>query len=85
MRQFQYTVQIPHGIHGRPAMQLVHLVTSLDSQVTVERDGKSCNAAGLMGLMLLDVQQGQNVTIYIEGGQEAENQGKLETFFAENL
>ena len=85
MKQFQYVIQAQHGIHGRPAMQLVNLAKSLDSHVTVNCSGQSCDGDKLMALMLLDIQQGQCVTVSVQGGNEDGNQKKLEEFFAANL
>jgi len=85
MKQFQYTVQAQHGLHGRPAMQLVNLIKSLDSCVTVSCGQSTCDGSKLMALMMLDIQQGQCVTVRVQGGNEEENQSKLAEFFAANL
>lgn len=85
MERFAYTIQVEHGLHGRPAMGLVNAVKELNSQVTVERDGKTSDASKLMALMLLDVQQGQTVTVTVEGGDEAANVQTLRAYFQANL
>jgi len=86
MKQFTYTITDPVGIHARPAGLLAKAAKALDSTVTITKaDGKSAQATKLMALMGLGIQQGDTVTVAIEGGKEDENAAALERFFQENL
>lgn len=86
MKQFQYTVTDPMGIHARPAGVLVKAAKALDSTVTIAKaDGKSANATRLMAVMGLAVKAGQTVTVTVEGGNEDANFQAMEQFFKENL
>lgn len=86
MKQFQYTITDPMGLHARPAGALVKAAKALDSTITiVKEDGQSANAARLMALMTLAVKTGQTVTVTVEGGQEDINFAAMERFFRENL
>lgn len=86
MKQFQYTVTDPMGIHARPAGVLVKAAKALDSTVTIAKaDGKSANATRLMAVMGLAVKAGQTVTVTVEGGNEDANFQAMEKFFKENL
>lgn len=86
MKQFQYTVTDPMGIHARPAGVLVKAAKALDSTVTIAKaDGKSANATRLMAVMGLAVKPGQTVTVTVEGGNEDANFQAMEQFFKENL
>ena len=86
MKQFQYTITVPMGLHARPAGALVKMTKSLDSTITiVKEDGQSADAARLMALMTLAVKTGQTVTVTVEGGQEDINFAAMERFFRENL
>lgn len=86
MKQFQYTITDPMGLHARPAGALVKAAKALDSTITiVKEDGQSANAARLMALMTLAVKTGQAVTVTVEGGQEDINFAAMERFFRENL
>ena len=80
-------IQVPVGLHGRPAAALVKAARELDSQVTVEKEGsgKAASATGLIGLMTLGVRQGDTVLVTLTGGDEAANARALESFFRENL
>ncbi len=86
MKQFQYTVTDPVGIHARPAGLLVKAAKALDSTITVVKgDGKSAVAVKLMALMGLGIKQGDTVTVTVEGGNEDANAATMEQFFKDNL
>ena len=41
MKQFNYTITDPEGIHARPAGELVKAAKEFESKITLEKDGKS--------------------------------------------
>ena len=86
MKQFQYEIKDPIGIHARPAGLLVKAAKALDSTVTVEKvGGKSTVATKLMAVMGLGVKGGDTVTVTVEGGNEEASLQAMEQFFQENL
>lgn len=86
MKQFQYVITDPIGIHARPAGLLVKVAKELDSTVTVEKvGGTSTVATKLMAVMGLGVKGGDTVTVTIEGGNEEASLEAMEQFFKENL
>ena len=86
MKQFQYTVTDPLGIHARPAGMLVKAAKALDSTVTIAKeDGSSAVATKLMAVMGLAIKTGNTVTVTIEGGDEEANAAAMEQFFKENV
>lgn len=86
MKQFQYTITDPIGIHARPAGLLAKAAKELDSTVTVRKeDGRSAGAAKLMALMALGIKCGDTVTVTVEGGDEDAGLAKMEEFFKNNL
>ena len=86
MKQFQYVITDPVGIHARPAGLLVKAAKALDSTVTVEKvGGKSTVATKLMAVMGLGVKGGDTVTVMVEGGNEEASLQVMEQFFKENL
>lgn len=86
MKQFQYVITDPVGIHARPAGLLVKAAKALDSTVTVEKEGgKSSTATKLMAVMGLGVKGGDTVTVTVEGGNEETSLQAMEQFFRENL
>lgn len=86
MKQFQFVITDPIGIHARPAGLLVKAAKALDSTVTVEKvGGKSTVVTKLMAVMGLGVKGGDTVTVTVEGGDEEASLRAMEQFFQENL
>ncbi len=86
MKQFQYVISDPVGIHARPAGLLAKQTKALDSTITIIKDdGKSAVATRLMAVMGLGIKGGSTVTITVEGGSEEANAAAMEQFFKENL
>ncbi|MGN0980723.1 MAG: HPr family phosphocarrier protein [Candidatus Avoscillospira sp.] len=86
MKQFQFVITDPIGIHARPAGLLVKAAKALDSTVTVEKvGGKSTVATKLMAVMGLGVKGGDTVTVTVEGGDEEASLRAMEQFFQKNL
>ena len=86
MKQFQYVVTDPIGIHARPAGLLVKEAKALDSTITIEKvGGKSAAATKLMAVMGLGVKGGDTVNVTVEGGDEEASLQAMEKFFQENL
>ncbi len=86
MKQFQYTVTDPLGIHARPAGMLVKAAKALDSTVTITKeDGTSAVATKLMAVMGLAIKTGNTVTVTLECGDEEANAASLEQFFKDNV
>ena len=86
MKQFQFTVQDPLGIHARPAGLLAKLAKEYkDTAITITKDGSTVKASQLMKLMGLAVKQGSEVTLAAEGPTEDEAISAMRKFFEENL
>ncbi len=72
MPQVSRTVLIQNrlGLHARAAVKLVELAQSFDAILTIQsQEGKEATADSVMGLLMLESAQGQNVTISAEGSQ----------------
>ncbi len=72
MPQSSRTVLIQNrlGLHARAAVKLVELAQSYDAVLTIQsQEGKEATADSVMGLLMLESAQGQNVTISAEGSQ----------------
>ncbi|MDO4168345.1 MAG: HPr family phosphocarrier protein [Lachnospiraceae bacterium] len=85
MRQFEYVVQSPVGIHARPAMILAQTAMQLTSRITVEYNGKRANAKNMASLLTLRVYQGAKVTFYLEGENEKKDAYLLKMCCEQNL
>lgn len=86
MKQFEFVITDPIGIHARPAGLLVKAAKTLDSAITVEKvGGKSAVATKLMAIMGLNVKGGDTVIVTAEGGDEDASLQAMKRFFEENL
>ena len=66
MKQFEYTIHDPLGIHARPAGMLVKEAKAFaDTVVTITKNGTTVKATQLMKLMSLGVKKGDVVKAVI--------------------
>ncbi len=86
MKQFNYTITDPLGIHARPAGLLAKIAKGYaDTVVTVTKGGSTVKASQLMKLMGMGVKQGDEITVAAEGPAEDEAIAAMEAFLKENL
>lgn len=86
MKQFEYTIHDPLGIHARPAGMLVKEAKAFaDTAVTITKGDTTVKATQLMKLMSLGVKQGDVVTVAAEGANEDATIAALKAFFEANL
>ena len=60
-------VALEHGIHARPAAQIVHALKSLAGEVTLAAQGHTANARSTVALMKLGAHKGEEVEIRATG------------------
>ena len=70
MQEFQYTVKDPNGIHSRPAGDLCRLAQTFKSRITIASAGRSCDLKKAMQVMLMNIKQGETVTVTADGPDE---------------
>lgn len=86
MEKKDFNITAETGIHARPATLLVQAASKFGSDINLEYKGKSVNLKSIMGVMSLGVGQGSDVTISIEGTDEAEAMAAItETMQKEGL
>jgi len=85
MLNFNYTIKDPVGIHARPAGKFVKFASSVQSTITIEKDGKKADAKKLFQLITLGVKQGHEVIVTVDGDDEKETLDAVKAFFNENL
>ena len=76
MKTVSYVVKDSMGLHARPAGIMVKQAAGYKSKITIKNDvnGKEADAKRIMGIMALGVKQGNQVTLTIEGDDEAKRQ-----------
>ena len=86
MKQFDYTIKDPIGIHARPAGLLVKEAKAFaGTVVTITKNGTTVTATQLMKLMGLGVKHGDVVTVQAEGANEEAAIAAFSDFFNKNL
>ncbi len=65
------------GLHARPATKLVRLASSGKSEVSIMKDNQKVNAKSILGVMLLQAEQGSTIRIEVIGEDEEDLLNKL--------
>ena len=70
MKEFEFVVTDPVGIHARPAGNLVKEIKKYtDSKISLTKGEKTVDGLRLMAVMGLGVKQGETVKFTVEGGR----------------
>ena len=64
-------VQNSHGIHARPAAEIVKVAARFRSGITLVRDDLEVNGKSIMGVMMLAAECGATILIRAIGEDEA--------------
>ena len=64
-------VQNSHGIHARPAAEIVKVAARFRSAITIIRDDLEVNGKSIMGVMMLAAECGATIIIRVVGDDEA--------------
>jgi phosphocarrier protein HPr len=67
MAERRVTVVNAHGIHARPAAEIVKLAARFTSNILLEKDGLEVNGKSIMGVMMLAAECGSEVIIRADG------------------
>ena len=85
MKEFNYTIKDPEGIHARPAGILVKEASKYSSEINIFKGDKPADAKRIFAVMGLGVKNGDNIKITVSGADEDAAAEALEKFFKENL
>ena len=85
MRQSNYTITDPQGIHARPAGDFVKAAKAFTSSIKMIKDGKEGDCKKIFTIMGLAVKQGNEVTVRCEGVDEEAAAAAIESFMKENM
>ena len=84
--EFKCVINDELGIHARPAGMLAKEAKALgDTVVSVTKGDKTVKASQLMKLVGLGVKKGDEVTVSVEGGDEAAALDAMKAFFKNNF
>lgn len=85
MKQFEYVIADPVGIHARPAGLLVKEAKQHASRIMLQKGEKAADATRMMSVMGLGVKCGDTLNVTVEGEDEEAAAAAMQAFFAENL
>ncbi|WP_291566385.1 MULTISPECIES: HPr family phosphocarrier protein [unclassified Clostridium] len=85
MKKLNVTVKSKSGLHARPAATLVNLTQQFESNITIEKDGRSANAKSIIGILSIGAAMGDSVSVLIDGEDETEAFNELEELFNKTL
>lgn len=84
MKEFEYVIKDPLGLHARPTGLLMKKVKTLSGDFTLECKGKSADLGKLLAVMGLGVRGGDRVVVRSENATD-EAMAELKKYFEENL
>ncbi len=61
-----------HGLHARPAAEMVKAASRYKSDITIARDDLEVNGKSIMGVMMLAAEYGASITLRATGPDEVE-------------
>ena len=74
------TVELPNGLDARPVAELVQVASRYESSIHIEAGSTKVNAKSIMGMMALDLDNGQSLTVIAERSDESEAVNEIESF-----
>jgi catabolite repression HPr-like protein len=77
-------IKLPRGLEARPVAELVQLASKYESTMHIEAQSKKVNAKSIMGMMTLNLNSGEEVTVIAEGSDEETAVADLEKFLQGN-
>ena len=71
MVERQVTVMNSHGIHARPAAEIVKTAARFKASITLVKDDLDVNGKSIMGVMMLAAECGSTITLRADGDDAA--------------
>ena len=56
-----------HGLHARPAAEMVKAAARFKSEITISRDDLEVNGKSILGVMMLAAEYGATITLRADG------------------
>lgn len=74
-------IKLENGLEARPVALLVQEASKYDSTIYIHSGDKRVNAKSIMGMMSLNLTEGEEVTVLTEGEDEEKAAEGIKTFF----
>lgn len=85
MKEFEFVVTDPQGIHARPAGLLVKEAKKFESNISVFKGARKGNLKKIFTVMAVGVKQGETIKVQVEGADEEQAASTVEAFLKENF
>ena len=76
------TIGISNGLEARPIAMLVQVASQYTSNIYLESEARKLNAKSIMGMMSLGLDNGENVTVSVDGADEEEAMKSIEEYLS---
>ena len=86
MKRFEHIIRAAHGIHGKPAREIVKIARRYaDTAITVSCAARTVRGDTLLRLMTLGARTGDRVTVTCEGPDEMDATIAMQNYFWNHL
>jgi phosphocarrier protein HPr len=85
MKEYEYTVVNELGMHARPAGQFVRLAQETKSKIEISKGAEAINAVRILAVMSMNIRQGDQIQITVEGSDEDQLLSEIKRICKENL
>lgn len=85
MKEFEFVITDPQGIHARPAGLLVKEAKKFESNISVFKGARKGDLKKIFTIMALGVKQGETIKVQVEGADEEQAASAVEAFLKENF
>ena len=85
MKEFEFVVTDPQGIHARPAGLLVKEAKKFESNISVFKGARKGDLKKIFTVMALGVKQGESIKVQVEGADEEQAASAVEAYLKENF
>lgn len=82
MKEKSIKIQLSGGLDARPVAMLVQVASQHESSVYIETEGKRVNAKSIMGMMSLELDNGDEMTVSADGADEEAAIRDIEAFIS---
>jgi phosphotransferase system HPr (HPr) family protein len=77
-------VASPHGLHMRPAAEIVDLVKQYGTKVRLfGADNRQADGGSILGLLTLGIERGNSVRVEVDGADEVQVAVRLSEIFSD--
>ena len=82
MKEVKVLVKFKEGLHARPAVKMIKLASSFDSDITLDKGGKVVPADSIMAVLGACIVCGDEIIVRASGTDEEEAICAMEKYFA---